>query len=186
MDIGQLLVVGHLLGVALGAGGAYLSDYFFFQAIKNKHISQTELRFLGLSSQVVWVGLSILIISGLGLFLLDIDKYLDSTKFLAKMSIVGVIFLNGLFFEFIHFGHLRFHVGKRFYSIEKFLERSPALVGSGVISVVSWTFALVLGSLPSLPYSYVEIMGFYLVVILSVILVTLVYLKIKNRLGKYS
>lgn len=176
----------HLFGVAIGAGGAYLSDVLFFQSIKNRHISQTELRFLGLGSRTVWIGLFLLILSGLGLFLLDIEKYLGSSKFLAKMSIVGIIFLNGLLFEFIHFGKLRFHSGKHLYSMEKFLAKSPSLMISGIVSITSWSFALVLGILPSVPYSYITIMIFYFMVIFGSIIVSLAYLKTRGILGKFK
>ncbi len=180
----SLLVIFHLVGVALGAGGAYLSDLLFFQSIKNRHISQTELRFLSLGSRMVWVGLFILIFSGLGLFLLDTDKYLASSKFLAKMSIVAVIFFNGLLFEFIHFGNLRFHAGKRLHSLERFMAKSPWLMISGIVSVTSWSFALVLGSLSSVPYSYSEIMVFYGLVILVITSSSMIYLNAKGLLGK--
>ncbi|MCE9628498.1 MAG: hypothetical protein K8Q91_00660 [Candidatus Vogelbacteria bacterium] len=180
----SLFVIFHLFGVALGAGGAYLSDILFFQSIKNRHISQTELRFLSVGSKMVWIGLFILFFSGLGLFLLDIEKYLASTKFLTKMSIVLIIFLNGLLFEFIHFGHLRFHASKHLHSLEKFIANSPWLMVSGIVSITSWSFALVLGSLSAVPYSYSQIMIFYGLVILVITIVSMGYFKSRGFLGK--
>jgi len=165
MTLGLLFTIGHLFGVAFGAGGAYLSDVMFFYSVKNGYLSRSEIRFLSLASKMVWFGLLILIISGIGLFTLDPERYLASTKFLSKMSIVGIIFLNGLIFEFIHFGHLRLHLGRQFKSFEHLMKRLPFLMVSGVVSITSWTFALVLGSLKSVPYSYLTIMSFYLIVI---------------------
>ena len=84
LDQKTIFTIIHILGVALGAGGAYVSDMIFMSSIKDQRISKTEMRFLTLGSFFVWTGLITLIISGTGMFLTDTEGYLSSSKFLAK------------------------------------------------------------------------------------------------------
>ena len=88
MEIKVIWTILHLLGVAIGAGGAFASDFIFFQSIKDKKITETEMGFIENSSKMVWLGLFILVASGLGLFMLNPDQYLSSSKFITKMIIV--------------------------------------------------------------------------------------------------
>lgn len=169
MDWQLIFTIGHLIGVALGAGGAYVSDAMFFSSVKDAKISPTELRFLHIGSRLVWVGLAILIFSGIGLFSLDPVTYLASSKFLVKMTIILIIFLNGLVFHFAHLDRIRRHVGEHFPSSDEFMRKRPILMASGAVSFVSWTSAIVLGALSSLSFSYLEIMSVYAVITLAAI-----------------
>lgn len=162
MELKLILLIGHLIGVAVGAGGAYTSDMMFFSSAKDGKISKTELRFLQIGSKMVWIGLLILFISGAGLFALDPAGYMASTKFQAKATIVLIIFLNGLVFHFAHLDRIKRHVGEHFPSSDEFMRKRPILLASGAVSFVSWTSALILGKLSGLPFSYSEIMLSYL------------------------
>ena len=167
-----LLTIVHLLGVVTGAGGAYLSDAMFFSTVKDEKVSKTELRFLKIGSRFVWFGLTLLIISGIGIFLTDTETYLNSSKFLTKMTIVGVILLNGIVFHMSHLPRIERHVGHHFPSSDEFMRHRPLLLASGALSFVSWTSAIILGSLKILPYSYSSIMIVYLSVIIVAIIST--------------
>ena len=165
IDLRTFLIILHLFGVALGAGGAYMSDGMFFSSIKDEKFSKTELRFLKLGSKFVWIGLLLLVLSGIGLFLTDPVKYMESTKFLSKMSIVAIIIANGIFFHLSHIPHLSRHEDTHFPSSDEFGRKRGLLLASGVVSMVSWSFALVLGALKSVPYPYWIIMLVYLGVV---------------------
>lgn len=143
-----------------------MSDSMFLKALKDLKISKAEMGFLQLGSTMVWLGLAVLIVSGYFLFSLDTDKYLHSAKFLAKMTIVGVILLNGLFLHISLIPRLRRHVEGYLPSSDEFMRKRPYLFTSGAISFVSWMSALVLGALHKVPWSYSEIMGVYLLVLL--------------------
>ncbi len=147
-------------------GGALASDSMFLSALKDLKISKTEMRFLKLGSAMVWVGLIILIISGYLLFALSPDKYLNSDKFLAKMTIVAVILLNGLFLHISLIPRLRRHIEGHLPSSDEFMRKRPYLFTSGAVSLVSWLSALVLGALHKVPWSYGEIIGVYLLMLL--------------------
>lgn len=174
VDLHTSYIIFHLLGVVLGAGGAFMSDVMFFSSIKDGQISATEVSFLKLASRVVWVGVIILIISGLFIFFEDTGKYLSSSKFLAKMTIVGVIVINGIIFHISHIPFLHRHINLQLSLSKEFKDKMSSLMISGVISIVSWLSALVLGAFKSVPYSYLTIMGAYLAIL--VIGITLSFL----------
>lgn len=173
------LIILHLLGIALGAGGALASDWIFLISARDGRISRSETRFLSLGSKLVWSGVAILALSGLGLFLLDPIRLLSSPKFLAKMSIVLIIILNGISFHFLHLPRIKRHAGEHFPSSDEFMRYRFALVASGAISFVSWISALILGAWRNIPFSYLQIMLAYLACLIFAISVA--YLA-KNKL----
>lgn len=166
-----LLTITHLFGIALGAGGAFASDWIFLLSAHDSRISRTETRFLSLGSKLVWTGVAILALSGLGLFLLDPTRLLASPKFLAKMSVILIIIANGISFHFLHLPRIRRHAGEHFPSSDEFMRYRFPLVASGAISFVSWSSALILGAWRNVPFSYSQIMLVYLVIIIFAIFV---------------
>ena len=142
-----LWTILHLFGVAVGAGGAYLGDALFFFSARNGVISVVELSFLKRTGQFVWVGVMLLAISGIGLFFLDTERYMASSKFISKMAIVGVIALNGALFHRVHFPVLKRLTGVKLVTSKEFRKKSVVIFISGAVSVISWTCALILGSL---------------------------------------
>ncbi|MEX1064278.1 MAG: hypothetical protein WD898_00850 [Candidatus Paceibacterota bacterium] len=183
IDYKTFWVIVHLFGVIIGAGGAFASDFMFFSSIKDKMISHTEMRFLRLGSKMVWIGLAIIVVSGVFLFMSDVPRYMASSKFLVKMTIVGVIIVNGIIFHFRHIPRLHRHVGQDYSLSKEFVKKSPYLLASGVISGVSWLSAFILGALHKVPYSYWQILSFYLVILCLGILVAVLS---KNRLLRMS
>ncbi len=166
MDTKTILTIIHLFGAVLGAGGAFVSDFMFLKSVKDQNISDTEIGFLQLGGKVVWAGLFILVASGAGLYLLDMDRYLASSKFLAKTTIVGVIIANGIIVHTIHIPQI---------IKDKYVKKRLVLLVSGAISSVSWSSALVLGALRHVPYSYIHIMSVYAGFLCIAILITMFY-----------
>lgn len=161
IDLKTLYTIGHLLGVALGAGGAFMSDAMFIKSARDKRFSRTEIGFLKLGSTLVWIGVGVLVASGAAIFSLDPEGYLASSKFLAKMTIVGIIVLNGLVFHFWHLPLIHRHKDIHFATSDEFVRKRIWVLVSGGISGFSWTAAIILGALRSLPYSYGTLMGIY-------------------------
>ena len=165
-------IILHVFGAVIGAGGAYLSDIMFLSSVKDRVVSKTELRFLKVGSIFVWFGLVLLVVSGLLIFLSDPSHYANSSKFLIKMFVVLVIFINGLYFHLWHFPLLHRHSDHHYPSSDEFARKKKFLVASGVISITSWTLALVLGSLSTIPVSFSTALVSY--IILEVVLVVVV------------
>lgn len=180
-----LFLIGHLLGIALGVGGAFMSDILFFKSIRDGKISKTEMSFLELGSLCVTFGLIVLIISGIGLFSLDTERYLNSSKFLVKMTIVAILSVNGIIFHMLHIPLLKKWVAGSI-SAAAVSKRRWHIMASGVISLVSWISALVLGAFRSIPFSYEIIFYLYLAVLAGGLFVGFVLMdkiipRFKNR-----
>lgn len=166
LDPKTLLLIVHVFGAILGAGGAFASDSMFFSTMRDGRISKDELRFLKLGSRLVWSGLILLALSGAFLVAADPQRYLASSKFLVKLSIVGIIAANGIIFHLIHIPRLERSVEKRLASSPEFVRGSHWLMASGAISMVSWTSTVVLGMIRHIPYSYGTIALVYAVLVL--------------------
>ena len=154
----------HLIGVALGVGAATISDIFFFRFLKDFRISKFESEILHMLSQVVWLGLGILVLSGVGLFLPEIAQFGASSKFLTKMIIVLVIITNGVLLNLyvsprlldISFGQQHHHHAGELRQFRKIA------FAAGSISLLSWYLTLILGALRSIPISLTQALGIYI------------------------
>jgi hypothetical protein len=175
----SILIITHLLGVVIGAGSAFMTDAMFFNSIKDRRISNTEMSFLRLGSKMVWIGILIIVASGATLFFRSPQEHLASARFMAKMTIVAIIIINGAVFHFFHLPHLQRHTEIHFPSSPEFMKRVPFLSISGVISMVSWVSAIFLGSLRSLPFSYSQVISVYVAII---VFGSIVALSLKKRL----
>ena len=152
MDWATILKISHLVGTVLGVGAVSFIDYFYIRAVKDGKIEPHEVEPIRLLTPVLRLGLVILILSGFGYFLLyrltGHEERLLNPRFLAKITVVGVIVLNGLLLE---------------------LKKIPINIG-GPISSVSWWSAFILGAWRGLSLSYSAIIAAYLLVILAAIL----------------
>lgn len=160
-EMKSLLVLAHLFGVVLGAGGAFMSDAMFLSSVKDERVTATELRFMRLGGRMVWAGVALLVLSGAALVLTDPGRYLASDRFWAKMTVVAVIIVNGLVFHARHIPLLLRHAGHHFPSSDEFIRNRPFILASGALSMTSWVTALVLGSLSGLSLPYAAIIGAY-------------------------
>ncbi len=160
-EIFPILIGAHLFGVVLGMGAAFMSDFMFFASIRDERVTATELRFLRLGGKVVWLGLGLVILSGILLVFTDPARYFASDKFIAKMAVVAVLAVNGAAFHLFHIPRLHRHAGEHFPSSDEFVRHLPFLVASGAISLVSWTSAFVLGLLRNLPFPAWQIIVIY-------------------------
>ncbi len=152
------MTVAHVLAAVFAMGAALASDVLFNFYRADKKLSRMELRTLAILSRFVWYGLIAVIVSGVALFLSDVDYYLASVKFLAKMTIVGILIVNGIIldrFVWRHLSHTGFFVSRR----EKTMRR--VAFACGAISVISWVSVLTLGVLDSVQFSYGAVMALY-------------------------
>lgn len=165
MDIKTILTIIHIFGVAIGAGAAFLSDWIFMHAMQDRRLSKDEHLVLSAAGKFVWLGLGVLYLSGIGLVMTDPAFYLTSEKFLLKAGIVVVITINGFFLHAHHLPVLGQMIGKLVTEDKEIKERSPEFVLSGAISIVSWSAAIVLGSLRELPFDLWIVITIYILLI---------------------
>lgn len=177
LDTNTIFILLHIFGTIVGVGGAYASDLIFFRSVKDRKISKTEYGFLLMGSRMVWAGLAVLLVSGGLLFSQDPAGWLESTKLMVKLTIVSIIILNGLIFHFVHLPVIKASVGKRYLDDPTFMRRSPLLIASGAISMISWTIVFILGVLDGIPFTYTEGVLIYLGIISAGVAVGLVFRK---------
>lgn len=177
IDLKTFLTIFHLFGVALGAGGAIFSAVIFTKVMHDGRVTKDELDFIELASLLVSIGLGLLILSGASLFLTNPEGYLASSKFLAKMTIIAVLVVNGILIHSLHVPPLRAHIGDFLPTVEGFKKRSIYMYAGGAVSMTSWGAALVLGVFRSIPYSYELIMSIYIAVLVVAISTALILRK---------
>lgn len=165
----ELFTVLHLVAVAVGVGGATITDVFFFRFLRNLRISNDESKILRVLSGIIWVAIIFVILSGIALYVSDPVRYNGTSKFLAKMIIICVILANGLL--------LNLYISPRLFEIKFEKETRQKLrrfrkiaFASGAISLTSWYAALVLGSLRKIPLTLTTILSIYLAFVIGAIL----------------
>lgn len=163
----DLIAIFHIFGVALGLGGATITDIFFFKFLKDFRISEWEADVMRTLSQTIWFALAILVLTGLGLYLPEAEELNQSAKFLAKMIVVAVIIVNGAFLNLlvapklvkISFGEKHEH-----QSGELHHERKIAFA-LGAVSIVSWYSAFILGIARKVPLDFWSLILIYILLI---------------------
>lgn len=166
------LVIIHTIGFIFGLGGATISDILFFKFLKDFKISKFESSVLDTLSKVIWAGLIILILSGIGLYLTDPALYNQSPKFLAKMAVVGVILINGTALNMFISPKLRkISFVETYDHAHRELRRlRRTAFALGAVSMVSWYSAFFLGSLRSLALGAFEILAIYFVLLAEAVI----------------
>lgn len=159
----SLFVILHLFAVALGLGGAVISDIFFFRFLKDLRISRDEKDILHTFSQIIWIGIGLFLLSGFALFAPFAEAYQLSPKFLAKMIVVAIIIVNGsvlTFFISPKLEKISFHEEEVDFPGELRILRKVAFA-LGAVSATSWMTALILGALQSVPFSFIQVLFLY-------------------------
>lgn len=168
MDLHTILLISHIVGVALGAGGATTSDFLFLSILRNGRIEKAEYRLLKVASGIVIGGLMLLIATGMGLIILSGNV---SHRFFAKMTIVLIAALNGGLMHIILFPLLQKSAQKhQMFHLNGFAQKLPVISVFGGVSAVSWYAALVLGAWRSLTLGYAQILTGYVAILLLAML----------------
>lgn len=166
-----IVTIIHILGVVIGMGAAFVSDFLFSFYSHNKKLSHSETYTLRVLSNIVWFGLIIITLSGIGLFLSDIEKYMASTKFLAKMSILVILVLNG----YVLNRYISKSMIKRgFLSYHKYTGLRKLAFACGAISVISWLSILSLGVTSQIHLPYLVLIELYGTIVVGGIIIALI------------
>ena len=164
------IVAGHILGVVLGLGGATITDILFFKFLKDYKISRIESSVMQTLSQIIWFGLAVGILTGLGLYLPRMAELGQSAKFLVKVIVVGVIIVNGAFLNLLitpKLARMHFNAKEKTRKMARMRKLSFAL---GAISITSWYSAFILGSMHSSPIAFKPLLTLYIGIVFLAIL----------------
>lgn len=167
ITIHTLLIMAHVLGTAFGLGGATISDLLFFRATKDGRFEAKEWEIMKLLSRVIWLGITLAVLSGIGFlfeYAMTPEKValLENDKIWAKMTIVFIIFLNGIFLHWKLFPIFESMVeGTKGKS--KFPGSMMMVFTSGAISITSWYSVFIMGTWRGLNFTltYWQFLGLY-------------------------
>lgn len=141
----NLSLVGHLVGLCFGFGGAVITDLLFVRMVRKRHTGHTMIIVLETASSVVLAGYLLLVVSGIGL--ISTGSPITS-RFIVKMCIVGVIGINGWLAHSVTFPKIKKRVHRSRNTGElpsvslDFLHQLSVIAA---VSMVSWTTASVIG-----------------------------------------
>ena len=145
----------HFVGLALGLGAATLLDLLILRYCLRGRIEAETFKIFVFSTRVIGLGLRILWITGVGfLFLYALfDKAnLYNPKVHAKLVIVAILSLNGVFIHSFILPILKAQVGKSLFDGISPVKRS-LFVTSGAVSAVSWYVPVALGVFSQLNFA---------------------------------
>ena len=175
----------HVFSVIVGMGTALVSDVLFNNYIRDGRIQKGENRTLSTLSTIVWASLGCIVVSGVFLFLSDPLMYASSVKFLVKMTIVGVVIINGyVFHRLIHpslqkIDFIDTNVRHKYVRLRKLA------FACGAVSLISWMLAFVLGMLGHIPLSYLEaIVGYVGILFGGILFAQIVEYMLIRKKGK--
>lgn len=127
----------HILGLVLGLGGTLILDILIFHFLWNFKIHKAEAVIMHLISQVVIIGLILLLTTGVAIYLTDQQQYLYSGRFLMKMTAVLVLTVNGIILNFYVMPKIeKLSLLKEEQKKRQPLKRTAFAVGA--VSVISW------------------------------------------------
>ena len=185
----QVFLALHLIGLMIGMGAATVADYSLFRNLRlGDRISAETVAWMRSFSQLVWVGLGILAVSGCGLFLLEPAKYLHSSGFMAKMFFVLILIINGLFLNFYTTARLTtFNFSQKYRLRDAAWKARKLSFIFGAISATTWYATLLTAMFKSFIHApFAVYIGVYAVVlggaiVGSMILEKLIYTRMMPR-----
>ena len=167
----QLILSIHIVGVVIGFGGAIITDLLFLKFAKDGKIVASESIVLSTMSKIIWIGILIIVISGLFILLSDIERYTHSAKFLLKMLVVWIIVINGLILNFVITPKLpNVNFGKINPSEDKTRSIRKLVSVAGAISATSWWTVFILGMLRFSPAPFLFLLTCYILVLTSAVI----------------
>jgi len=139
----ELFLALHFLGIALGMGGATVTDILFFNFLRDFTISKKEAEVMRVLSYVITGGIVLLFLSGVALYVPDVERMNASPAFLAKMMVVMVIAFNGILMHHYvapRMVHLSFSRPGHPTTTVTLRNRRRLSFALGAISFTSWYF----------------------------------------------
>lgn len=169
-----VVTILHVFSVVIGMGAAFVTDILFTLFASNKKLSTFEISVIKFLSKVVTFALIFIIITGIGIFLSDIQKYLASAKFLTKMTVILVLCCNGVLLHVYVFKHLS---DKNYLTSKKLSNVRNISFALGAVSFISWITALSLGVLDRITISYALAVSIYFTILCIGVIVSQIIVK---------
>ncbi len=157
----------HVLALAIGLGGATISEILFLKFLKDFKISEEESDILYTLSQVIWLSLGVSVVTIIGVYLPHADKFSMSALFSVKVVLLLFIIINGAVLNLlispklvnISFG------GKHDHEAGELKQLRRLAFALSAISIISWYFSFIVTMLENSSWTSSQIFSLYLVII---------------------
>lgn len=148
------LRIVHFVGLALGLGAATVLDLMILKFFLKGKVTTDQWNVFHFGSRIVNAGLILLWITGLG-FLAYYSAFdpirLGNEKVWAKMTIVLILTINGIFLHMAVLPKVKAQIGRSLLDGMSAGKRS-LFFASGALSATSWYVPLLLGAMPQLNF----------------------------------
>jgi hypothetical protein len=179
-----VIIKVHLFGVIISFGAVLVADIYLGKLIKKLSASTQEIRTLSNFSKIIWLGLTIIVPTGILLFLSDAQTYFHAPKFMVKMIVVFVVIINGILLNILVSPKLESIPFRNFILSNETSTKIARrfMFGLGAISTVSWWTALILGFIKVSPAPFPVLLGIYcLFLIIAVMLSQIIEKAISSK-----
>lgn len=148
------LRIVHFIGLALGLGAATVLDLMILKFFLRGKVTSDQWNVFHFGSRIVNAGLILLWITGLG-FLAYYSAFdpirLENEKVWAKMTIVLILTINGVFLHLAVLPKVKAQIGRSLLDGMSTGQRS-LFFASGALSATYWYVPLLLGAMPQLNF----------------------------------
>jgi len=142
-------LAAHLIGLCMGLGGTFVIDIMFSHFMRKYTISKRESVIMHLVSQMIILGLFLLLLSGAALVLIDINAFLNNPRFIMKMIAVFVVMINGAALNLYLTPQMK-KISLKEEDRGRYEKLTKISFVLGAISIVSWVSAFLLAMLKEL------------------------------------
>jgi len=174
-----------MVGLALGVGGATITDVLFLKFLRDFRISPFEADVLRTLSQISWLGLGIVVISGVILYVPMLGAGSGMGLLTLKLVILAIISVNALFY-YLYVSPKLMSVSFQHHAsvaIRHELHRLRRVAFAlGAISLTTWYTALILAMTFPVTVNAWWFFGTYILVLAATILLSqLIERRISHR-----
>lgn len=158
-----IFIAIHVLAMAVGIGGATVSDILFFKFLKDDRISKKEEEVLHVLKDVILTTMFVITVSGIILFI-GKPTLGSSGPFLVKVIAATILIINGVGLHMFIAPHLIHFNMKGSKKMSRNWHRLAFAMGA--ISVCSWYSVFFIASLKTiLPQDFSTLVTIYLAVL---------------------
>jgi len=168
----NLFIILHAISASIGLGTATATDFLFFKFLKDFKISKAESNVMSMLSQLIWLAILMIVITGVLIYIPESQRLNQTPKFLVKALIVLIVIVNGAFLNLLiapKLVKISFNEKESLNSFKMKIIKSIAFA-LGAISIVSWYSAFLLGSLKKVELGFFQIFSIYLAILFLAII----------------
>lgn len=160
-----VFVALHVLSMAIGLGGATVSDILFFKFLKDYRISKKEEEVLHVLKDVILTAIFFITLTGILLFLAN-RELIHSGPFLVKSIAATILIVNGICLHAYIAPHLIHLDLKGKQKMSRGWHRLAFALGA--VSICSWYSVFLIASLKRvLPQDFTILLAGYVFILLS-------------------